>query len=32
MFNAIGRFFRAIKYLITGKVDNAADALSKIQQ
>lgn len=29
MFNAIGRFFRAIKYLITGKVDNAADALSK---
>jgi len=29
MFSAIGRFFRAIKYLITGKVDNAADALSK---
>lgn len=29
MFNAIGRFFRAIKYLITGKVDNAADAISK---
>ena len=28
MFNAIGRFFRAIKYLFTGKIDAAADALS----
>ncbi len=28
MFNAIGRFFRAIKYLFTGKVDQAADAIS----
>jgi chromosome segregation ATPase len=28
MFNALGRFFRAIKYLFTGKVDAAADALS----
>jgi chromosome segregation ATPase len=29
MFGAIGRFFRAIKYLITGKVDSAADAISQ---
>jgi phage shock protein A len=29
MFSAIGRFFRAIKYLVTGKVDSAADALSQ---
>ncbi len=28
MFSAIGRLFRAIKYLFTGKVDAAADALS----
>lgn len=28
MFGAISRFFRAIKYLFTGKVDSAADALS----
>ncbi len=28
MFGAIGRFFRAIKYLFTGKVDSAADAIS----
>jgi phage shock protein A len=28
MFSAIGRFFRAVKYLFTGKVDAAADALS----
>ena len=28
MFNAIGRLFRAIEYLFTGKVDAAADALS----
>ncbi len=28
MFGAIGRFFRAIKYMFTGKVDSAADALS----
>ncbi len=28
MFSAIGRFFRAIKYLFTGKVDAAADAIS----
>lgn len=28
MFSAIGRFFRAIKYLFTGKIDAAADALS----
>jgi phage shock protein A len=28
MFSAIGRFFRAIKYLITGKVDQAADSIS----
>lgn len=28
MFGAISRFFRAVKYLFTGKVDSAADALS----
>ncbi|XZE44967.1 PspA/IM30 family protein [Pirellulaceae bacterium SH467] len=28
MFSAIGRFFRALKYLFTGKVDSAADAIS----
>jgi len=28
MFNALGRLFRAFKYLFTGKVDAAADALS----
>jgi len=28
MFSALGRLFRAIKYLFTGKVDAAADALS----
>ncbi|MFM7928727.1 MAG: hypothetical protein ACKO9Q_13540, partial [Pirellula sp.] len=28
MFNALGRLFRAVKYLFTGKVDQAADALS----
>lgn len=28
MFNAIGRFFRAIGYLFTGKVNSAADAMS----
>ena len=28
MFNALGRLFRAVKYLFTGKVDAAADALS----
>ena len=28
MFNAIGRFFRAIGYLFTGRVSDAADSLS----
>jgi chromosome segregation ATPase len=28
MFKALGRLFRAVKYLFTGKVDQAADALS----
>jgi phage shock protein A len=28
MFSAIGRFFRAIGYLFTGKVNSAADAMS----
>ncbi len=28
MFNALSRLFRAVKYLFTGKVDEAADALS----
>lgn len=28
MFRAIGRFFRAIGYLFTGKVDSAADSIS----
>ena len=28
MFNALGRLFRAVKYLFHGKVDQAADALS----
>ncbi|MEQ1826228.1 MAG: hypothetical protein ABL921_09780 [Pirellula sp.] len=28
MFRAIGRFFRAIGYLFTGKVNNAADSIS----